>query len=89
MLGLNPDSPAFTCLEKRMTFIEESLVDKVRDITSKLVARWHMGTVELLKTAIEHEMGHALCNCLDEDKANYIAQNLEHNRSISIQATPR
>ena len=86
MLGLNPDSPAFTCLETRTTFIEEALVAKVPGRASELIARWHMGMTDLLNTAVEHEMGHALCHSLNEDKANHVAQILEQKQPLSCQA---
>jgi hypothetical protein len=84
-LGLDPNSPAFTCLETRTTFIEEALVAKLPGRASELVARWHMGITELLNTAVEHEMGHAICHSLNEDKANAVARILEQRRSISCQ----
>jgi hypothetical protein len=85
-LGLNPDSPAFTCLETRTTFIEEALVAKVPGRASELIAHWHMGMTDLLNTAVEHEMGHALCHSLDEEKANHVAQILEQKRPLSCEA---
>src|SRR6185369_6627463 len=85
-LGLNPDSPAFTCLETRTTFIEEALVIKVPWRASELIARWHMGITDLLNFAVEHEMGHALCHSWDEDKANHVAGILEQKRPLSCQS---
>ena len=85
-LRLNPDSPAFTCLETRTTFMEEALVAKVPGRARELIARWHLGTAELLSTAVEHEMGHALCHSLNEDKAKYVAEVLEQKRPLSCQA---
>ena len=86
MLGLSPDSPAFTCLETHTTFIEEALVAKVPGRASELIARWHMGMTELLNTAIGHEMGHAVCHSLSEDKANHVARLLEQKRPLSCRA---
>jgi hypothetical protein len=86
MLGLNPDSPAFTCLETRTTFIEEALVAKVPGRAIELIASWHMGMTDLLNIAVEHEMGHALCHSLNEDKANHVAQILEQKQPLSCQA---
>jgi hypothetical protein len=85
MLGLNADSPAFTCLETKTTFIEEALVTKVPGRAHELIVRWHMGMAELLNTAIEHEMGHAICHSLDENKAKYVAEILEHKHPLSCQ----
>jgi hypothetical protein len=85
MLGLSADSPAFTCLETKTTFIEEALVAKVPGRAHELIVRWHMGMAELLNTAIEHEMGHAICHSLDENKAKYVAGVLEQKRPLSCQ----
>ena len=86
MLGLNPDSPAFTCLETKTTFIEEALVGKVPGRASDLVARWHIGMTELLNTAVEHEMAHAICHSWDEGKANHVAGILKQNRPLTCQS---
>jgi hypothetical protein len=85
-LGLSPDSPAFTCLETRTTFIEEALVAKVPGRASELIAHWHMGMTDLLNTAVEHEMGHAICHSLNEDSANHVLRILEQKRPLSCQA---
>jgi hypothetical protein len=45
-----------------------------------------MGTTDLLNTAVEHEMGHALCRSLDEGKANRVAEILKQKRLLSCQA---
>jgi hypothetical protein len=80
---LDPDSPAFTCLETKTTFIEEVLVAKVPGRSIELISRWRMGMTELLETAVKHEMGHAICHSLDEHKAIHIAAALERNDLIS------
>jgi hypothetical protein len=85
-LGLSTHSPAFTCLETRTTFIEEALVTRVPERTMELVTYWHMGTTELLNWAVEHEMGHAICRSLSEDKANHVAEELKQKLSISCEA---
>jgi len=85
-LGLNPNSPAFTCLETRTTFIEEALVAKVPWRASELIACWHMGMTDLLNVAVEHEMGHAFCHSWDEGKANHVAGILEQKRPLSCQS---
>jgi hypothetical protein len=71
--GLNPDSPAFTLLARRQTYIEESLVAPERGRSSELFARWGMLTGSLLEVALTHEMGHGICQDADEEKANRVA----------------
>ena len=85
-LGIYPESPAFTCLEKKTTFIEEALVAEVPGRARELVLRWHMGITELLNTAVEHEMAHALCHTWDENRANRVAKILEQKRPLSCQS---
>jgi len=86
MLGLSPDTPAFTCLETRATFIEEALVVRVAERTPELVAKWQMGRESLLEFAVEHEIGHGMCRSLSEDKANRIAAILRRNEPLSCGA---
>lgn len=89
MVGLHQDSPAFTCLEKRTTFVEEALVARVSGgRAGELISRWRLGMTELLNLAVEHEMGHALCSTLDEDKAKHVVDLLEQNRALSCRARP-
>jgi hypothetical protein len=87
MLGLSADSPAFTCLETRTTFIEEALVAKVPNRGSELVVRWHMGMRDLLDYTVEHEMGHGICSTRNEDKANHIAAQLQQRKGLACQAS--
>ncbi len=61
-LRLDPNSPAFSCLETRATFIDEALVGKVAGRRGELVAKWQMGMDSLLDLAVRHELGHVLCN---------------------------
>jgi hypothetical protein len=86
MLGLNADSPAFTCLETKTTFIEEALVAKVPVRAHELIVRWQMGVTELLNTTVEHEMAHAICHTWDEGKANHVAGILKQNRPLTCQS---
>jgi hypothetical protein len=87
MLGLSADSPAFTCLETRTTFIEEALVAKVPNRGSELVVRWHMGMRDLLDYTVQHEMGHGICSSRNEDKANHIAAQLQQRKGLVCQAS--
>jgi len=85
-LGLDPDSPAFTCYPKRVTFFEEALVTQVPVRGRELVLKWKMGTRDLLDLAIRHEMGHALCNDANERNADRVAKLLEKGKLVSCEA---
>ena len=74
--GIDPDSPAFTYLPKRETFIEEALVATVPQRMGELIWRWGMSTDDLLDLAVAHELGHALCNESSEMKARRAAKAL-------------
>jgi len=82
MLNLSPDTPAFTCLEKRETFLDEALVAKVSGRNAALLAHWHMGRRDLLDYAVMHAVGHGLCNSFDENKANHIAVLLKRGQAL-------
>ncbi|HEX2340215.1 MAG TPA: hypothetical protein VHI98_07020 [Vicinamibacterales bacterium] len=66
----DPDSPAFTILEKRQIFLEEALFNPRPDRARTLIAKWRMPLDELLPFSVGHELGHALCEEVDEKKAN-------------------
>jgi hypothetical protein len=81
--GLNPNSPAFTYLLKRETFIEEALVSNVSSRSVELSGLWHMPVDKLLDFAVRHELGHAVCNERDELEANRAAESLLLRKPIS------
>jgi hypothetical protein len=81
--GLNPDSPAFSYLKKRVTFIEEALVKDVPVRRRELLLNWRMSIGDLLDLSIAHELAHALCGEKDEAKANQAAERLLDGKSPS------
>jgi len=83
---LDPDSPAFTCLELRVTFIEEALVSSEPERISELMMRWHMSRSGLLDLAIAHELAHALCDELSEGKTQRLTQMLQDGGTASCEA---
>jgi hypothetical protein len=87
--GLDPDSPAFTFYPKRETFIEEALVTQVPERSRELLLKWNMARMGLLDLAIRHELGHALCNDLNERNANRVARLLEQRKPVSCEVTSR
>jgi hypothetical protein len=80
MLRLNPDSPAFTALEPRETFLEEALFthDPVR--TAELMEEWEKSMPKLLELAVTHELGHALCEEPNEAAADRFGEELRRGR---------
>jgi len=86
--GIDPDSPAFTYLPKRETFIEEALVATVPQRMGELIWRWGMSTDDLLDLAVAHELGHALCNESSEMKARRSAKALQGGKRSSCEVSP-
>jgi|SRR5215469_17785557 len=78
MLRLNPDSPAFTALEPRETFLEEALFVHDPERTAELMREWRSSMPELLELAVTHELGHALCQQASEAVAVRFGQDLRN-----------
>ena len=76
MLRLNPDSPAFTALELRETFLEEALFVHDPERTSDLMMEFSRSMPKLLELAISHELGHAFCAEPNEAAADRFAAGL-------------
>jgi hypothetical protein len=75
-LRLNPDSPAFTALELRETFLEEALFIHDPERTSELMMEFNRSMLKLLELAISHELGHAFCAEPNEAAADRFAADL-------------
>jgi hypothetical protein len=73
---MDPDSPAFTVLDRRETFFDEALVSPATTRRIELVRQWSLGMDDLLKLAVTHELGHALCNEKNEKKADKYGEEL-------------
>lgn len=77
---LDPDSPAFSFLEERETFIEEALFADNVQRRVELLKKWQLPVDRLLELAVTHELGHALCNTLDEAKADRYGKALRERK---------
>lgn len=75
---MDPDSPAFTVLDRRETFFEEALLGPVTVRRVELVRQWSLGMDDLLKLAVTHELGHALCNEKNEKRADAYGEQLRN-----------
>lgn len=74
-VGRDRDSPAFTILEKRQTFLEEALFNPRPERARTLLAKFRVPLDELLPFAVAHELGHGLCREVAERRAiDYAAQ---------------
>jgi hypothetical protein len=76
ILGLNPDSPAFTAIEPRETFLDEALFAHDPERTSELMTEFGRSMPQLLEIAVSHELGHAFCGEPNETAADRFAAQL-------------
>ena len=77
-MGGNPESPAFSVLETRVTVFEEALVEPIPQRRAELMNTWHMRIEDLLDEAVTHELGHVLCRDTSEPRAERRAQAMQH-----------
>ena len=88
-LGGNTDSPAFSILEKRETFLEEALFAPVGSRQSELLRIWSIPLDRFLEVAVTHELGHVICEDLDEARAEAFGRLLREGKKPECDATPR
>jgi hypothetical protein len=84
-LRLDPESPAFTALEPRETFLEEALFVHDPERTAELMREWDQSMPKLLELAVSHELGHALCAETNEATADYLGQQLRKGLATRCQ----
>src|SRR5215475_7435544 len=82
-VGMNPDTPAFTAVEPRETFLEEALFAHDPQRTSELMYLWHQWMPKLLELAVTHELGHAFCEVPNEAAADRFGAELRNGRPAS------
>ncbi len=70
------ESPAFSALEQRETFLEEALFGHEVLRSAELVEEWQLPLNQLLSLAVTHELGHALCDEHDEAVADRFGEEL-------------
>jgi hypothetical protein len=75
-LHLPSQSPAFTTLALRETFLEDALFFSQPGRTDELVTLLRTPAAQLLSVAVSHELGHAICHNGDEAAANRVAEQL-------------
>jgi len=88
-VGRDPDSPAFTILERRQTFLEDALFGAEPLRSRTLLEKWRLPLDELLPFAVAHEMAHAFCHETDESKTNAYASQLRNIGHTACSAQPR
>jgi len=81
-LGGNPDSPTFSVLEERETFLEEALFAPRVARRAELLRIWSMPLDQLQNFAITHELGHAICMEKNEASADRFGRMLREGRAL-------
>ena len=81
---MNPNTPAFTYLDKRQTFVEEAIVVSAGEIErrTELLKEWRVPLDQLLDLAVTHELGHAICREPDEGKADRYGKMLRDGKPL-------
>lgn len=77
---MDPNSPAFSILERRQTFFEDILLVPRPNRQKELASKWNIGFDQFLDLAVTHELGHALCNDADERRADQFGKLLRETR---------
>jgi hypothetical protein len=91
LVGLKPESPAFTAVDQRETFLEEALFKRQGLRAAELQREWLMPREQLLDLAVTHELGHALYSEPNEDVADRFGEELRrghrpHCRSSKVRS---
>jgi hypothetical protein len=81
-VGRDPDSPAFTILEKRQTFLEEALFETIPGRSATLLEKFRLPLDRLREHAVLHELGHAICAERDERRAHDNAEQLRRQGAV-------
>jgi hypothetical protein len=79
-LQLNGESPAFSALTERETFLEDALFLAQPVRTDELVRRFGTPFDQLLSFAVSHELAHAICHGGSEANANRVAKQLRDGK---------
>jgi hypothetical protein len=77
---MDPNSPAFSILERHQTFVEEALLVANPKRRLELLNKWHIPFDQFLDFAISHELGHAFCSESNEIKAERLGQGLRKGK---------
>ena len=86
-LHLDPQSPAFTVLERRQTFLSETLFEPDAQSRADLLRTFKVPLDQILYVAVTHELGHAYCGESHEGKAERFAEHLRTRGSADCSST--
>lgn len=78
-LGGSPVSPAFSVLGNRTTVLDQALFSPSAGRAAELLTEYGI-LKDLLRVAVAHELGHAICNESDERRAEEYGRELRNGR---------
>ena len=87
-LGGSTGSPAFTIFEQRTTVMESSLFPAIATRNAEFLHIFGVTGEALLALAVNHELGHAICQERDELRADDYGRELRQTKTVDCTETP-
>jgi hypothetical protein len=84
----NPVSPAFSIIEQRITVVDRSLFAATPSRNEELLLMFGVIGNALLDLAVTHELGHAICQDLDERRADDYGRGLREKKLVACRKRP-
>jgi hypothetical protein len=87
-LGGSSHSPAFTIFEQRTTVMESSLFSPTATRSAEFRRVFGVTGEALLELAVNHELGHGICQERDERRADENGRELRQTKAVNCTKTP-
>lgn len=87
-LGGPAHSPAFTIFEQRTTVMESSLFSATATRSAEFRRVFGVTGEPLLELAVNHELGHSICQERDERRADDYGRELRQTKAVDCTKTP-
>jgi hypothetical protein len=87
-LGGPTHSPAFTIFEQRTTVMESSLFSPTETRSAEFRRVFGVTGEALLELAVNHELGHSICQERDELRADDLGRELRQTKTVDCTKTP-
>jgi hypothetical protein len=87
-LDLDEQSPAFTVLSKRETFLNEALFRADARTSAQLLSDFAVPLDRVLDYSVAHELGHAFCMEAREREASLLAEQLTRTGAMQCYGAP-
>jgi len=87
-LGGPTHSPAFTIFEQRTTVMESSLFSATATRSAEFRRVFGVTGQALIELAVNHELGHGICQERDESRADGYGRELRQTKAVDCTKTP-